>query len=136
MAASFLRRLFHRDEWRSGIQAPRVTPDEITGRENPKSQRAPSHSQDSPTIAGSSLFAFVDLKDPFTAGEIAGEELPGPILSIMSARKFTSLFLFFTPHTRANALATSNEITRRYADCRVTAQELPVSDPKDYSSLM
>src|SRR5438046_1285608 len=29
-----------------------------------------------------SLFAFVDPKDPFTAGEIAGEEVPGPILSI------------------------------------------------------
>jgi Nif-specific regulatory protein len=54
----------------------------------------------------------------------------------MSARQFSFLYLFFTPHTRANALATTNEIARKFGDCRVAAHELPVSDPKDYSSLM
>src|ERR1700758_3401092 len=131
MATSFLRKLFHR-EGRRGVPMPRTRTDEGTDGEDLNSQHTPSSSQDSPTTGGSSLFAFVDLKDPFLAGEIAGEELPGPILSIMSARKFCSLFLFFTPHTRENAVATANEVTRRYADCRVTAYELAVSDPKDY----
>lgn len=50
-----------------------------------------------------SLYAFVDLKDPFAAGGIAGEELPGPILSIMSALPMSCLYLFHTPHTRNRA---------------------------------
>jgi len=83
-----------------------------------------------------SLFAFVDLKDPFTPNEVAGEDLPGPILSIMSAKQFRFLLLFHTPHTRENALATKTEVLRRYPMCRVFAHELPISDPKDYSSLM
>jgi DNA-binding NtrC family response regulator len=82
------------------------------------------------------LLAFVDLTDPFTPSEVAGEELPGPILSIMSAKEFDSAFLFHTPHTRENALATEDEMSRKYPECRVQLRQLPVSDPKDYSSLM
>ena len=84
----------------------------------------------------SSLFAFVDPKDPFTAGEIAGEELPGPILSIMSARQFRHLFLFHTPHTREHTVATEKEVSSRYPECQIVVHELLVSDPKDYSSVM
>jgi transcriptional regulator with AAA-type ATPase domain len=83
-----------------------------------------------------SLFAFVDPKDPFTPGEIAGEQLPGAILSIMSAKQFRHLFLFHTPHTRDNAVATEKEVSSRYPDCQIVVHELPVSDPKDYSSVM
>jgi sigma54-dependent transcription regulator len=74
--------------------------------------------------------------DPFMAGDVAGEEQPGPILSIMSARQFESLLLFYTPHTRENALAIRDEVRRRHPDCEISAFELPVSDPQDYSSLM
>jgi DNA-binding NtrC family response regulator len=83
-----------------------------------------------------SLFAFVDPKDPFSASEIAGEQLPGPILSIMSAKPFGHLFLFHTPHTRENAAATEKEVFNRYPECQIVVHELPVSDPKDYSSVM
>jgi hypothetical protein len=62
---------------------------------------------------GSSLFSFVDLKDPFSPSEIAGEDLPGPTLSLIEARKFDCLFLFHTPHTRNNALETKREILRK-----------------------
>jgi len=86
--------------------------------------------------SGDSLFAFVDLKDPFTPSEVAGEDLPGPILSVMGARRFESLFLFHTPHIREKALATQSEVSRRYPECRIHLRELPVSDPKDYSSVM
>jgi DNA-binding NtrC family response regulator len=85
---------------------------------------------------GSSLFSFVDLKDPFSPSEIAGEYLPGPTLSLIEARKFDCLFLFHTPHTRQNALETKREILLRCPDCRVTLHYLPVSDPKDYSLVM
>ncbi len=46
------------------------------------------------------------------------------------------MFLFHTPHTRTNALATHDEIARRFPNCITALHELPVADPKDYSSLM
>jgi hypothetical protein len=61
-----------------------------------------------------SLFAFVDLKDPFTTGEIAGDELPGPILSILSTRRFNSLFLF---DTRRNRLADELGLASHWREC-------------------
>lgn len=83
------------------------------------------------------LLAFVDPKDPFMVGPVAGEELTGPILSIMSTREFDSLYLFHTPHTRPNAVATSEEILRRYPQCRLTmTMELNIADPKNYSLLL
>src|SRR5471032_2594994 len=87
-------------------------------------------------ITGRTLLAFVDTKDPFMPSEVVGEELAGPILSLMGAREFNFLFLLYTPYTRAKALATRDEVTRRYASCPVMMHELPVSDPNDYSSLM
>src|SRR5258707_6978047 len=79
-----------------------------------------------------SLFAFVDPKDPFAPGELAEEQFPGPILSILSAKKFDRIFLFYTPHTRKNAQETEAEGLQRHPDCRITLHELPVSDPKNY----
>ena len=138
MAQSFLQRLFgQKKRSRDGL-SPGLTPTGNLARPAElKSQEPQPKAQDVPPAAKrNSLFAFVDPKDPFAAGEIAGEELPGPILSIMSARKFGTLFLFHTPHTRENARATRNELSSRYPECRVQVYELPVSDPRDYSSLM
>ncbi len=87
-------------------------------------------------ITGKTLFCFVDPKDPFMPGEVAGEEQPGPILSLIAARRFDFLLLFHTPHTRENAEATCEEAGRRQPHCRVLVHELPVPDPKDYSRLM
>jgi DNA-binding NtrC family response regulator len=138
MTHSFLQRLFGQTKRDRDAKAVVGVPtSDVAQEEDLKSVRHPSDVQNCPPMRKSnSLFAFVDPKDPFMAGEIAGEELPGPILSIMSARKFDSLSLFHTPHTRTNALATENEISRRYPESRVTLHELPVSDPKDYSSLI
>src|SRR4249919_3038138 len=82
-------------------------------------------------MLNSMLLSFVDLKDPFTPGEIAGEPAPGPVLSILSAQPFAGVFLFHTPQTRENAETTVREIAERHPGCRVTLLPLPVSDPKD-----
>lgn len=83
-----------------------------------------------------SLFAFVDPKDPFAPGELAEEQFPGPILSILSAKNFDHIFLFYTPHTRKNAQETEAEALQRYPNCRITLHELPISDPKNYRVLI
>jgi transcriptional regulator with AAA-type ATPase domain len=138
MPSSFLQKLFHRTKPAREVEVLHNTENAVAvHEEKPKARQVPSGPQEFPPAAKPNLFAFVDLTDPFfSGGEIAGEELPGPILSILSARKFGSLFLFHTPHTRENALATVKEVTARYPDCQVTLHELPVSNPKDYSSLM
>ena len=113
------------------------TPAGQSTKEDPERQTLGPDAQTSHRVKKvDSLFAFVDSMDPFTPGEIAGEELPGPILSILSARHFDSVSLFHTPQTRENAFDTEAEIARRHTACRVRLQQLPVSDPKNYSSLM
>jgi DNA-binding NtrC family response regulator len=82
------------------------------------------------------LFAFADLKDPFAPSEIAGEEIPGPILSIMSAKQFGTLHIFHLPDTIENGRATKEEVSRRHPDCTVVTHAIQVSDPRDYSSIM
>ena len=59
-----------------------------------------------PVAKRKSLFAFVDLKDPFAPGEIEGEEVVGPILSILSAKEFDSVFLLYTSQTYEKASET------------------------------
>jgi len=82
------------------------------------------------------LFAFVDHKDPFMPAEIAEEELPGPILSILGARAFNRVHLFHTRQLGQAADSTETAIRIRWPQCRVEHHEWPVSDPKDYSSVM
>jgi len=87
-------------------------------------------------ITGKTLFAFVDLQDPFVASGVAGEDQTGPILSLMAARPFDFLFLFHTRHTLTNASETSREVEGKYPKCKVMLHQMPDSDPKDVSSLI
>jgi DNA-binding NtrC family response regulator len=87
-------------------------------------------------MAGRTLFAFIDPKDPFMAGEIAGEERPGPILLLLEARQFERLNLFYTPAMSPHAESTRRELAHRYPDCDLALELVPVADPKDYSALM
>jgi transcriptional regulator with PAS, ATPase and Fis domain len=149
MAPSFLHRLFGRKkrgddagslsirETVRSLVKPEMFTSDVVDQEKEKSLESGSAAENFGTRTNvNSLFAFVDPKDPFTPGEIAGEQLPGPILSIMSAKEFRHLFLFHTPHTRAQAVATEKEVSSRYPECQIVVNELPVSDPKDYSSVM
>jgi DNA-binding NtrC family response regulator len=149
MAPSFLHRLFGRKkggddlgslsirETVKSLVKPEIFPGDVAdqGGGKPLESGSAAENPGGGTNANS-LFAFVDPKDPFTLGEIASEQLPGPILSIMSAKQFRRLFLFHTPHTREHAVATEKEVSSRYPECQIVVNELPVSDPKDYSSVM
>jgi transcriptional regulator with AAA-type ATPase domain len=83
-----------------------------------------------PLRRSDSLFSFIDLKDPFAVSDVAGEDVPGPILSLMNAQQFEHVFLFHTPHTRTNAIATEEEISRRHPECRIRLRELPIPTNK------
>jgi DNA-binding NtrC family response regulator len=121
----------------SALNVLKVPPSEVDFTNAPQfhGQGHPSRSPH-PTARLDALFTFVDLKDPFASGEIAGEELPGPVLSMMSARSFGLLYLFHTPHTRRHTAATQQEVAQRFPPCRVIVHELPATDPKDFSILL
>lgn len=146
MADSFLHKLFgrkkrsteERDLDLSGAMKRLVQPGTPSSDSASQKDSKPHESATAQKTVGFKvrLFAFVDPKDPFAAGEIAGEELPGPILSLMNARHFDSVVLFCTPQTRENASMTERELSRRYPKCPVSVFKLPISDPKNYLSLM
>src|SRR5580692_5377177 len=149
MAPSFLHKLFGRKkrgddagslsirETVKSLAKPEMFTSDVVDQEKKQPLESGSAAENTGTGTNvNSLFAFVDPKDPFTPGEIAGERLPGPVLSIMSAKQFQHLFLFHTPHTREHAVATEKEVSSRYPECQIVVNELPVSDPKDYSSVM
>src|SRR5215472_14651348 len=94
----------------SALNVLKIPPSEVDFTKDPKfhGQGHPSRSPDR-TKRLNTLFTFVDLKDPFVSGEIAGEELPGPVLSMMGAKSFGVLYLFHTPHTRRHTAATQQE---------------------------
>jgi transcriptional regulator with AAA-type ATPase domain len=145
MAPAFIQRLFGQKKrgsdaaWLSTVRSlvkPEMPAGNVPDQEDGKVLESGSNAENTGAMTNlNSLFAFVDPKDPFTPGEIAGEQLPGPILSIMSAKQFRHLFLFYTPHTREHAVATEKEVSSRYPECQIVVHELPVSDPKDYSSV-
>jgi DNA-binding NtrC family response regulator len=138
MAPSFLKRILGgKKQAREALSLTGPRPDRVQNPALHKAQEPRAKAQSSETDHTlDSLFAFVDPKDPFAPGEVAGEELPGPILSILSARNFGAAFLFHTPHTLENALATKAEASLRYPGCKIHLYGLSVADPKDYSSLM
>ena len=119
----------NRDITRNGASEQQL---DISVSPSPAPATKPLADANVPTSA-STLFSFVDFKDPFVPGDIVGEYLPGPVLSLIAVREFEFVFLLHTPHTRNSALHTKREILIRYPGCRVSLNELQVSDPKDYS---
>jgi hypothetical protein len=89
MAPSFLRTLFGQKksasdaEWLSILEAvksvlkPEMPASEIADQEHRKALESGPTAENATTNVNS-LFAFVDPKDPFTTGEIAGSKLQRP----------------------------------------------------------
>ena len=82
------------------------------------------------------LLTFTGFHDPYTLGLIGGEEVPGPILSLLSVRNFDTVFLFDTPNTRKNTRLTQKALADRYPKLRVAVKDLPLNDPTDYLEIL
>ena len=79
------------------------------------------------SFSGDVPVSFVDPKDPFLESGAPEELRLGPALSILDARRFDSVCLFQTPHTRANAGALAAGIGARHAGCETSVRGLPGS---------
>ena len=56
------------------------------------------------------LLSFVGFHDPYSRGLVGEQDQPGPILSLLEARKFNKVVLFATPNTDRLTDETSNAV--------------------------
>ena len=82
------------------------------------------------------LLTFTGFHDPYAVGLIGQEEQAGPILSLVAARPFDRVFLFSTPKTERNTLATKEALQTLYPKMTTEVREIPLNDPTDYGAIL
>jgi len=82
------------------------------------------------------LLTFTGFHDPYFKGLIDQEEHPGPILSLLSVRKFDHAFLFDTPATQRVTVETNKIIGKLHKNMEVHILETNLSDPTDYEAIL
>ncbi len=86
--------------------------------------------------SGCVLLTFTGFHDPYSPGLIAGQEHPGPILSLLGVRPFTRVVLFSTPGTIQNTYSTTDAIRGRYPAIEVENVELNTTDPTNHEEIL
>lgn len=82
------------------------------------------------------LLTFTGFHDPWFRGLVDEEEQPGPILSLLTQRRFDHIFLFDTPATAQITAATQAAIWQRHSYSRVHIREVNLTDPTSYSEIL
>lgn len=82
------------------------------------------------------LLTFTGFHDPYFKGLVDQEEQPGPILSLLNARRFTHIFLFNTPATRKITLETQDAILRYHPEGQIRIVDININDPTDYGQIL
>jgi DNA-binding NtrC family response regulator len=78
------------------------------------------------------LITFTGFNDPYSKSLVEGDEQPGPILSLLAARKFDRVILLSTPSTATLTEGTAKAV--RGIDVSVRSLSLP--DPTDYLAIL
>ena len=82
------------------------------------------------------LLTFTGFHDPYALGLIGGEEVPGPILSLLAVRSFDHVILFDTPNTRENTRLTRAALEAQHPSTSVEVRDVPLTDPTDYLEIL
>ncbi|MGV8118317.1 MAG: sigma 54-interacting transcriptional regulator [Candidatus Xenobiia bacterium LiM19] len=82
------------------------------------------------------LLTFTGFRDPYDSGLIEGEEVMGPILTLLKAREFGRIYLFSTPNTKRNTVETVETLNAHYSSLELNIIELELSDPTDYLEIL
>jgi DNA-binding NtrC family response regulator len=82
------------------------------------------------------LLTFTGFHDPYALGLIGGEEVPGPILSLLAVRSFDHVILFDTPNTRGNTRLTRAALEAKHPSTSVEVRDAPLHDPTDYPEIL
>jgi sigma54-dependent transcription regulator len=81
------------------------------------------------------LLTFTGFHDPYAPGLLGDDEQPGPILSLVAARRFDRVILFSTPKTENNTEGTRQILQRDHPDLIVDEKYLHLADPTDYEAI-
>lgn len=82
------------------------------------------------------LLTFTGFNDPYSLGLVGDEEVPGPILSLITVRRFDRVILFSTPNTQKHTSATRSVLEKAYPSVMVETHDLSLSDPTDYHQIL
>ncbi len=82
------------------------------------------------------LMTFTGFHDPYYSGLVDGQDQPGPIMSLLSAKSFDQIILFETPATRANTRNTIKAITNKYPKTHLEKFSFDISDPTEYHQIL
>lgn len=81
------------------------------------------------------LLTFTGFHDPFFKGLVDQEDQPGPILSILSAKSFNTIYLFNTQTTEEITEFTANVINEMYPVIQVIVLDTQINDPTNYREI-
>ncbi len=81
------------------------------------------------------LLTFTGFHDPYSKGLIDQEDQPGPILSLLSTRRFDHIYLFDTPTTHKITQETKKAISNVHRSTKVSILEIDISDPTNYREI-
>jgi len=81
------------------------------------------------------LLTFTGFHDPYFKGLVDKEEQPGPILSLLTVRKFEHIVLFDTPKTSKITEQTKQAIVKLYPRSEVHICDINLSDPTNYHDI-
>ncbi|MBX7135837.1 MAG: sigma 54-interacting transcriptional regulator [Fimbriimonadaceae bacterium] len=87
-------------------------------------------------MVSSILLTFTGSHDPYVKAPVAGEEQPGPILTVLKAREFDRVVLFGTPRMAEQTSATAAAVAEECPATTVEVVQLPLEDPTDYSQIL
>ena len=78
------------------------------------------------------LLTFTGFNDPYSLGLVGEQEVPGPILSLITVKKFDRVVLISTPNTDKNTSATLQAVKKLHPEIELEVRDLPLTDPTDY----
>ncbi len=82
------------------------------------------------------LLTFTGNHDPYAFGVLEGDELPGPVLTVLGHRAFDRVVLFGTPGMRESAEHTCEALETRFPHIAVDLRDVPLADPTDYRAIL
>ena len=78
------------------------------------------------------LITFTGFNDPYSKSLVEGDEQPGPVLSLLAARKFDRVILLSTPSTAERTEGTA----KAACGIDVSVRSLNLPDPTDYLAIL
>lgn len=82
------------------------------------------------------LLTFTGFHDPFSLDLIGKDEQKGPILSLVSEKRFEKIILFSTPMTANNTVETQKALKNFFPNIDVDIKEVFLDDPTEYFAIL